>query len=210
MLSKLTLLSAAVLLLAACGAVATPEWAAEVQETQVALAATAEHLTAIAPTAPPTSTPSATPIPPTATLVPPTATPEPATNTPEAAAATSTPTPILQQAAAETVSGDPVRGDQLFHEMKPQVGFACATCHNPLAVTRLIGPGLQGIGERAAARVEGESAVEYLHNSIVNPNAFISPPDATGPYPENLMPMTYAQVLSEQDINDIIAYLLTL
>ncbi len=46
---------------AACGAVATPEWAAEVQETQVAQAATSEHLTAIAPTA------TFTPVPPTAT-----------------------------------------------------------------------------------------------------------------------------------------------
>ena len=41
---------------AACGTAATPEWAAEAQATQVALAATSDHLTAIAPTATFTST----------------------------------------------------------------------------------------------------------------------------------------------------------
>ncbi len=64
---------------AACGTAATPEWAAEAQATQVAMAATNDHLTAIAPTATFTSTPTDTPIPPTAT---PTDTPVPPTATP--------------------------------------------------------------------------------------------------------------------------------
>lgn len=196
-------------LLAACGTVATPEWAAEVQETQVALASTAAYETSIAPTATPTEPPTATPIPPTATAIPPTEAP---TNTPEPPTLTFTPTSIPTQApASNTVSGNAANGDTLFHELRAEVGFACSTCHNPAAQQRLIGPGLQGIGERAATRVEGQNAVEYLRNSILHPNDFIAPAEDGGPdYPASLMPQNYAQLWSEQQLNDIIAYLLTL
>lgn len=196
-------------LLAACGTVATPEWAAEVQETQVALAATAAYETSIAPTATPTEPPTATPLEPTATPIPPTEIP---TNTPELPTATFTPTAIPTQVAAvaDTVNGDPANGNTLFHEMRAEVGFACATCHNTDTEARLIGPGLKNVGTRAATRVQGQSAVEYIHNSILHPNDFIVPPDATGPFPPNLMPQIYSQVWTEQQLNDIIAYLLTL
>lgn len=196
-------------LLAACGSVATPEWAADVQETQVALAATSAYETSIAPTATATEPPTSTPIEPTATPIPPTEVP---TNTPELPTLTFTPTAIPTQAAAgASVDGDPVNGDALFHEVRAEVGFACATCHNPASTQRLIGPGLQGIGERAATRVEGLTAVEYIHNSILHPNDHIAPSEDGGPaYPSNLMPQIYETVWTEQQLNDIIAYLLTL
>lgn len=196
-------------LLAACGTIATPEWAAEVQETQVALAATAAYETSIAPTATPTEPPTATPLLPTATPLPPTETP---TNTPEPPTSTFTPTPIpTRPPAGDTVNGNAANGDKLFHELRTEVGFACATCHNPASTQRLIGPGLQGIRERAANRVAGQSAVEYIRNSILHPNDFIAPAEDGGPdYPANLMPQTYAQLWSEQQLNDIIAYLLSL
>ncbi|HVU14227.1 MAG TPA: hypothetical protein VHD90_23270, partial [Phototrophicaceae bacterium] len=60
----------------------------------------------------------------------------------------------------------------------------------------------------AGSYVPGENAVEYIHESIVNPNAFIAP--GTPAFPPNLMPDDWAKVLSPQDINDVIAYLLTL
>jgi mono/diheme cytochrome c family protein len=195
-------------LLAACGSVATPEWAAEVQETQVALEATAAYETSIAPTATPTEPPTATPLEPTATPIPPTEVP---TNTPELPTSTFTPTAIpTQVAAVDTVNGDAANGDALFHDLRAEVGFACSTCHNPESEQRLIGPGLKDISIRAATRVEGESAVVYLRNSILHPNDFIVPEDAGGPYPPNLMPQIYSEVWSEQQVNDIIAYLLTL
>jgi mono/diheme cytochrome c family protein len=196
-------------LLAACGTAATPEWAVEVQETQVALAATAAYETSIAPTGTPTELPTATPVEPTATLIPPTEAP---TNTPEPPTATFTPTVIPTQApAGDSVDGNAANGDALFHELRAEVGFACSTCHNPASTQRLIGPGLQGISERAAARVDGQNAVEYLRSSILHPNDFIAPAEDGGPdYPANLMPLTYAQLWSEQQLNDIIAYLLTL
>ena len=49
------------------------------------------------------------------------------------------------------------------------------------------------------------TAVEYLHTSIVEPNNFV-----VEGYPENLMPQVYAEALSEDQINNLVAYLLTL
>lgn len=51
----------------------------------------------------------------------------------------------------------------------------------------------------------GDNPVEYIRTSILDPNAYV----AAG-FPENLMPQVYAEVFSEQEINDLIAYLLTL
>ncbi len=201
------------LLAAACGTVATPEWAAEVQETRAAQAATAEHLTAIAPTATPTSAPTETPTPlptntptdvptvaPTATPLPPTATPSPLPAQPAAAGGAS---------GGETFpAGDPVNGQALFNTLKPEAGFACATCHRIDSTDRLIGPGLLGVSARVEAIFPGRAPADYIHESIVSPNAYIVQGDP--PYPESLMPQIYAQLFSEQEIWDLVAYLLSL
>lgn len=58
--------------------------------------------------------------------------------------------------------------------------------------------------------VDGEDAYQYIVHSITRPNDFIAPADSGGAYPAGLMPQNYAQVFSEQQINDLAAYLLTL
>jgi mono/diheme cytochrome c family protein len=191
------------LLVAACGTVATPVWSEQAQGTQAALAVTSEHETAVAPTAtlpPPTATP--TDVPPTATSVSATATTEP---TSEPATATTVPPTASPVPAVAAPSGDAANGKVLFETFYDQVSFACATCHHVDSEDRLIGPGLLNISTRAATRVEGEDALEYIHISIVNPSAFVVPD-----YPDGLMPQVYEQILSEAEIQDIIAYLFTL
>lgn len=103
------------------------------------------------------------------------------------------------------VDGDAANGEELFTTLYTEVGFACATCHHVDSEDRLIGPGLLNIKIHGAGHVEGLTLVEYLHQSIVEPNAYIVPD-----YPENLMPQTYSELFTEDQINDIIAYLLTL
>lgn len=112
------------------------------------------------------------------------------------------------EAAVETVAANPENGEQLFNAMQQSLGYACSSCHNVANDARLVGPSLLGIPERAGERVEGQSAEEYLHNSIVHPNDHIV--EADPPYPENLMPQNYEEVFTEQEINDIVAYLLEL
>lgn len=102
-------------------------------------------------------------------------------------------------------NADAERGAGLFSELQINAGFACAGCHYTDSESRLIGPGLQDIGARAAARVEGQSAIEYLFTAIVNPSNFVVPD-----YDAGVKPGNYAQIFSESELYDIIAYLLTL
>jgi mono/diheme cytochrome c family protein len=106
----------------------------------------------------------------------------------------------------EAPIGDAARGAVLFQTMQTTSSGAwmCSSCHS-IESTRLVGPGLLGVGARDY--VEGDHA-EYIRHSITNPNDFIVPADPA--YPENLMPQNYAELYSEDDLNDLVAYLLTL
>ena len=156
------------------------------------------------PTLPPTATP--TEVPPTVTPTePPTATPTlPPTPTPTAA-----PTETLE---APPALGDPARGEQLFTAGK-DAAPACTTCHFVDQDMVLIGPSMVGIASRAAERVPGLSAEEYLRQSILEPNAYLVPNTEANVFAAgntSLMFQNYADFLTEQDVNDLVAYMLTL
>jgi mono/diheme cytochrome c family protein len=116
----------------------------------------------------------------------------------------STPIPSTTQPAvpADTGAGDPERGAQLFTQ---SIGGmpSCSTCH-ALDHSQIVGPGMAGIGARAASRQAGISAMEYLHTSIIEPGAYVVEGF------QNVMPDVYEQRLSEAQIRDLIAYLLSL
>jgi mono/diheme cytochrome c family protein len=103
-----------------------------------------------------------------------------------------------------TASADAANGKQLFNMFQPAAGIACATCHRVDSEQRLVGPGLLNVGRRAESRVQGLSAVAYLRQSIVSPSAYV----VLG-YTD-LMPKNWGQVFSDKQIDDLIAYLLTL
>lgn len=127
--------------------------------------------------------------------------------TPTSAVFQPTPTEFLSaadaQAAAEAELAE--NGRTVFTHFYEQVGFACETCHLVDQETRLIGPGLLNIGERAETRVEGQTAEEYIRNSIIHPNDYI-----VEEYPENLMPQTYADLLTPEELDALVAYLMSL
>ncbi len=102
--------------------------------------------------------------------------------------------------ASETSSGDPARGKIVFNG----VG-TCTSCHDVSAGIKIVGPSLKGVATRAGTRKPGLSAEAYLRESIKTPNAFVVPGFQPG-----LMPQNFAQILSTQQINDLIAYLMTL
>lgn len=202
---------AAAMLIAACGSIATPEWAADIQATEVAQLATDEHLTAIAPTLTPTNTPrpSATPFPTETPL--PTSTPVPPTNTPIPPTATDVPPTAVP--TVHVPEGDAANGQRIFNESRTtaQGAWSCSLCHSVTPdEARLIGPGLFNVSVRAESRIPGVSAYDYIHDSILHPQAFIVPADAVGPYPENLMPQNYEEVLTPAELEDVITYLFSL
>jgi cbb3-type cytochrome c oxidase subunit III len=80
------------------------------------------------------------------------------------------------------------RGRNLFQ------GMGCVGCHQIQGQGGSVGPDL--------TNVYSEQGEDYIHQSIVQPNAVI----AEGFQP-NLMPQTFGQRLSEENISDIIAYL---
>jgi mono/diheme cytochrome c family protein len=199
------------LLLAACGTVATPEWmgatqaaleSQDIDEENVEVAQALEEASTDTPE--PEVEPSVTP-----TAIPPTATPIPATEAPTEIPPTNTPTPIGAAAEASgedggAVTGDPAAGDTLFRNGSG-AAIACTTCHMPDSDMTLVGPGLLGVSEHMHDRDPNMTAVEYLHQSIVEPDAFVVPN-----FPPGVMPQTYSQTLTEEQINDLVAYLMTL
>ena len=87
---------------------------------------------------------------------------------------------------------------------------ACAGCHGEPGGAGVIGPNLGGIATRGGTEVAGLSAEEYIHQSIVEPNAFIVPQCPAGPCSPNLMTQTFGTTLSEAELNGLVQYLLTL
>lgn len=116
---------------------------------------------------------------------------------------------LLVLVACGSPPGDPARGQQLFNgEMLIAEGNLpeCSSCHaDTVDGESPLGPNLSNIGNRAATTVEGQSAADYLWTSIISPDAYLS-----GGFQEGIMDRDYRQGLSDQEISDLVAYMLTL
>lgn len=103
--------------------------------------------------------------------------------------------------------GNAANGEKLFSQAV--IGSAnspgCITCHSLEPDVVIVGPSQYGLDTRAATRVPGQSAEEYIRNSIINPDDYVVEGFAPG-----VMYQNYAEELTEAEINDIVAYTLTL
>jgi cytochrome c2 len=112
---------------------------------------------------------------------------------------------IAQAGAAETeLPGDPDVGAELFNTFQPESGIACSTCHGTTTDERTVGPGLHTVGERAENRDEDLSAEEYLRESILDPGAYVVPGYI------DMMPKNFEEAFTEEEVDDLVAYLMTL
>lgn len=100
-------------------------------------------------------------------------------------------------------SGDVDAGKALFARQTIGANIGCITCHS-LDGSKLVGPTMKGIATRAGKEVQGESAEQYIRNAILEPNAH-----APSGYAVGVMP-GYKGVLSDAQLNDLVAYLLSL
>lgn len=102
--------------------------------------------------------------------------------------------------------GDLEHGRVLFenggsHEMyKPT--YICANCHS-LDGSDGDGPSLQGISQRAGSRVSELSAEAYIRQSILDPDAYV-----IEGY-NHKMGRIFSVLLSEKEVDDLVAFLLT-
>lgn len=103
-----------------------------------------------------------------------------------------------------SITGDAEAGRALFSAFQPRAGTSCITCHRTDTDDRLVGPGLLHVGSRAGERLADSSAAEYIRTSIVDPDAYI-----VEGYP-NIMPKNWEQVFTEEQINNLVAYLMSL
>lgn len=104
-------------------------------------------------------------------------------------------------------AGDAERGKALYEQtlIGSNAAPGCVTCHSRDAGKVLVGPSHAGIATIAETAVSGQSAEEFLRESIVSPDAHVTEGFAAG-----VMYQNYDRDLSEQEINDLVAYLLTL
>jgi hypothetical protein len=87
------------------------------------------------------------------------------------------------------------------------VKFECKLCHlipgmSPDEGEGELGPDLNGIHEFGAKRVKGKGAKEYIRESIVDPNAFISPD-----FDADVMPPDFPERMTVKELEMIVQYL---
>jgi ferredoxin len=105
----------------------------------------------------------------------------------------------------EAVATEADAGRSLFMENTFGTNTGCRLCHSLEPDVVLVGPSLAGVATRAETRVPGLSAEEYLHQSIVDPNAYV-----VEGFPKGQMFQNFAEVLTEEQIDSLVAFLLTL
>ena len=97
-------------------------------------------------------------------------------------------------------SADPtVRGRAIFIKM------GCAACHTIEGIsTGAVGPELTHIATISATLKAGYTAEDYIRESILTPGAYI-----VEGFKDGIMPPDFSQKLSEDQLNDLLAFLLT-
>ncbi len=89
----------------------------------------------------------------------------------------------------------------------------CVACHNIKGIggaTARLGPSLSRAGFVASERRPGYEALEYLKESIADPEAFVRTNCPDGPCIEGLMPQTFGETLTTDEISTIVNYLAVL
>lgn len=118
----------------------------------------------------------------------------------------------LPPGATPVASGnDPIAlGESLFRSVTP----ACAACHSTAPGVNLAGPTLAGIATRAQATIKdpdykgkAKTVDEFIHESIVEPSAYLHPGSMYSGAGMSFMPATYGKDLTPEQINHLVAYL---
>ncbi len=99
--------------------------------------------------------------------------------------------------AAPTLDATQQLGQSVFK-------LRCAQCHALTPDTIVIGPSLAGVATRAATRIDGYTAEEYIEMSILTPKKYIVEGFT------DTMPTNFGKELTSEELQAVIAYLMTL
>jgi mono/diheme cytochrome c family protein len=129
----------------------------------------------------------------------------PATAQTAASTTTAATTPTTTAAAATTAAttatataaGNPVQGQSVF------ASSGCGACHTfrPAGSTGTIGPDLDTTPALDAKKNNMQLAA-FIRESIVNPNAYISPG-----YPKSVMPQNFGSTLTKTQLASLVAFI---
>ena len=117
------------------------------------------------------------------------------------AAPTPTPTTSITIEPPITVEPDGPGQRVFLQESTPLTCSSCHTIDSLPGARGILGPDLSQIGAR------GE---DFIRTSILEPDAVIAEDCPLGPCPAGLMPQTFGQTLSQEQLDAVVAYLLTL
>jgi len=110
------------------------------------------------------------------------------------------PTPYLVAVAMLLLPAAPTSGQDgraLFDQH-------CAACHSTMGDAIIVGPSLADIATRAGQRVAGQDTITYIKTSILDPSAYVNEGF------NDLMPKSFGTVLTSEELDALVAYLLTL
>ena len=112
-------------------------------------------------------------------------------------AKTTTAKTTTQTAPPTSAAGNAAKGKAVF------IANACGSCHTfePAASTGKIGPDLD-TKPSVDAKKENMALAAFVRESIVKPNAYISPG-----YPKGVMPQRFGKQLSKTQLADLVAFI---
>ncbi len=99
--------------------------------------------------------------------------------------------------ATALAAADPSKGETVA------LAAGCLGCHSLDPNEVKTGPTWHNLADTATNRRPDESPAFYIHDSIVNPGAFVVPG-----FPANVMPPNFADTINEGDLANLVAYLL--
>jgi len=114
----------------------------------------------------------------------------------QTAPATLTANTYMDKVALLLSNANPENGAKLVEQ------YNCVACHREGAENH-IAPAFKGMAERAATRRPPLSAPAYIYEAITHPMAYLVQDFSP------VMPQNFSELLPDQDLGDIIAYLLT-
>ena len=137
--------------------------------------------------------------------------------------------PASDESASEEPTSDEPASDEPTSDASPEIAIGsvpvtdelvtaftkgtCNACHTitdiPGAVG-MVGPDLSNIGIDGATRIEGMSAYDYIHESIVEPMAFKAPACPFGDCVLGTMPPNILDMISQDELDMIVNYLASL